>query len=45
LAWGYYKLNRCDDAYRVMKRVVEIEGLDEQEINDHWQHIKKCNHK
>jgi len=45
LAWGYYKSKRCKEAYDEMKKVVDIEGLDEAEINDHWQNIKKCNHK
>lgn len=43
LAWGYYKLNMCKDAYRVMKRVVDMEGLEEEEIATHWRAIQKCN--
>jgi tetratricopeptide (TPR) repeat protein len=43
LAWGYYKLNRCKEAYEVMKRVVDMEGLKEDEIREHWDAIQKCN--
>ena len=43
LAWGYYKLHRCREAYREMKKVVDIEGLDEEEIAEHWRAIESCN--
>ena len=42
LAWGYYKIHECDQAYKLMKRVVDEEGLVEQEISDHWRAIKQC---
>jgi tetratricopeptide (TPR) repeat protein len=43
LAWGYYKLNNCEKAYPAMKQVVEIEGLKEEEIIEHWNAIdSKC---
>lgn len=43
LAWGYYKMNRCDEAYSIMKKVVDIEGLDEKELIEHWSAIQsKC---
>lgn len=42
LAWGYYKEGECTKAYQLMKRVVDEEGLKEQEIIDHWQSIKQC---
>ena len=42
LAWGYYKKRNCDKAYKLMKRVVDEEGLEEKEIIDHWQAIKQC---
>ncbi len=45
LAWGYYKLHRCKDAYREMKKVIDIEGLDEEEIAEHWRAIDSCNKK
>ena len=43
LAWGYYKLNICTEAYNHMKKVVKIEGLNETEIIEHWNAINnKC---
>ena len=43
LAWGEYKLGNCNEAYPSMKKVVEIEGLDEAEIIEHWNAINsKC---
>jgi len=46
LAWGYYKLNNCEKAYPLMKQVVEVEGLNEEEIIQHWQKIhNKCKEK
>ncbi len=42
LAWGYYKQNRCKEAKIAMKKVVDIEGLDEDDILDHWTKIKAC---
>jgi tetratricopeptide (TPR) repeat protein len=43
LAWGYYKLGNCEKAFPLMKRVVEIEGLGENEIIEHWNAInQKC---
>jgi tetratricopeptide (TPR) repeat protein len=44
LAWGYYKLGSCKKALKVMKQVVDIEGLGEEEIRSHWDAIRqKCN--
>jgi predicted Zn-dependent protease len=42
LAWGYYKINECSKAYKLMKKVVAEEGLKEEEIKEHWQAIKQC---
>ncbi|MGB5505120.1 MAG: hypothetical protein WBM70_00380 [Sulfurovum sp.] len=42
LAWGYYKEGECDKAYKVMKRVVDEEGLTEPEIIEHWDAIRQC---
>lgn len=42
LAWGYYKQNACKEAYEVMKKVIQTEGVEEVEIMDHWNAIKKC---
>ena len=42
LAWGYYKEKKCQKAYNMMKKVVELEGLEEPEIAQHWDAIQKC---
>lgn len=42
LAWGYYKEHACKKAYKMMKKVVDMEGLDEPEIAEHWDAIQKC---
>ena len=42
LAWGYFKMNECSKAYKLMKGVVDVEGLKESEIAEHWKAIKKC---
>ena len=42
LAWGYYKKHKCKKAYKLMKQVVEEEGLEEEEIIEHWNAIKQC---
>lgn len=43
LAWGYYKLGDCKKALPLMKRVVDMEGLNEIEIREHWNAInQKC---
>ena len=42
LAWGLYKQGRCDQAYRVMEKVIADEGLQEPEIRMHWESIRKC---
>ena len=45
LAWGYYKQNRCEEARVEMKKVVDVEGLKEDDIRDHWTKIKACKKK
>jgi len=42
LAWGYYKQHQCKKAYNMMKEVVDMEGLKEPEITEHWTVIQKC---
>ena len=42
LAWGYYKEGKCKKAYNMMRRVVDEEGLEENEILNHWRFIKEC---
>lgn len=40
LAWGYYKLKRCKEAYKIMKKFAK--SSDEPEVNMHFEKIKKC---
>ncbi len=40
LAWGYYKLNRCEDALKIMKKF--INDNDEPEVTMHYKKILKC---
>jgi len=42
LAWGYYKLKRCQKAITLMKKVVNQIGIDDNEIKNHWNKIKNC---
>lgn len=42
LAWGHFKKGECLKAYKIMKKVVEQEGLEEPEIKEHWEKIQKC---
>jgi predicted Zn-dependent protease len=42
LAWGYYKLNECEKAKKVMQKVVAMAGLNDPEIKLHWNIIKDC---
>ncbi|MFK5976551.1 MAG: hypothetical protein QM493_08595 [Sulfurovum sp.] len=42
LAWGYYKDGKCKKAYDTMRRVVDEEGLEQNEILKHWRFIKEC---
>jgi len=42
LAWGYYKLGRCQEALRVIKRVYYELGLKDSEIQLHLTKIRQC---
>jgi tetratricopeptide (TPR) repeat protein len=42
LAWGYYKLNRCSEAYELIKKVEASLGRDDNEVKAHIQAIEKC---
>jgi len=42
LAWGYYKLGKCTKALTIMKQVISVTGLKDQEIKLHWNNIKEC---
>jgi tetratricopeptide (TPR) repeat protein len=41
LAWGYYKTDRCDEAFEIMKDVYE-KDQKESEIAEHYEKIKEC---
>ncbi len=44
LAWGLYKLGKCKEAYKIMKKVIAEEGvLKENEMKTHWESIRECN--
>jgi len=42
LAWGYYKIQECEKATKIMKEVVAVTGLKDKEIKLHWNNIKSC---
>ncbi len=42
LAWGYYKIKRCKDALRLIKRVYYEFGLKDSEIKLHLKKIEQC---
>lgn len=44
-AWALFKLNRCNEAYSFMKKVVEEVGASDAEIKIHWEKIKECSKK
>jgi predicted Zn-dependent protease len=42
LAWGYFKLGKCKKAYKIMQRVVKLEGFKNHEVQLHVKAIQKC---
>ena len=42
LAWGYYKLGRCKEAYELIRRVYYELGLKDEEVRDHLEKIEQC---
>ena len=42
LAWGYYKKQKCKEAYKIIKRVVKKLGLNDKEVKFHYEKIKEC---
>ena len=42
LAWGKYKLGECAEASRLIKKVEELIGTDEQEVREHIKAIQQC---
>lgn len=45
LAWGYYRLNRCAEAYDVAQKIVGLGGSSNDEILKHIKIIKDCKEK
>ncbi len=45
LAWGYYKLGHCDEAYKVMKKAMESLGHEDKELSAHMKKIEQCRSK
>ncbi len=42
LAWGYYKLGRCEEAASIMNKIIKKDGENDPEIILHGQEIEKC---
>jgi tetratricopeptide (TPR) repeat protein len=42
LAWGYYKINQCKKAYKLMKEISSKEIEETIELKEHFEAIKKC---
>ena len=42
LAWGYYKINQCQEAYKLMKDIPAKEIEETIELKEHFEAIKKC---
>lgn len=41
-AWGYYKLGECKKADAIMKEMFNLENINEPEVLQHLEKIKKC---
>ncbi|SFV54467.1 FIG00545237: hypothetical protein [hydrothermal vent metagenome] len=42
LAWGYYKLHKCQKAKRIFDRVRKLEGGDDKEVLKHYKKVVQC---
>ncbi|MDD2652173.1 MAG: hypothetical protein PHX44_03895 [Sulfurimonas sp.] len=42
LAWGYYKLQKCSEAAKIIKKVKTMDGADNEEVVKHVQMIEEC---
>ena len=42
IAWGYYKLNDCKNATRVINEVIRLHGDDNEEVKAHIKAIRNC---
>ena len=42
LAWGYYKLNQCEESLEIMNKIDKEILESEKEIKEHLEQIRKC---
>lgn len=42
LAWGYYKLQKCSEAVKIIKKAQAMDGGDNEEVMKHVQAIEEC---
>lgn len=42
LAWGYYKLHNCEEAQKIMDKIAELDGSNNEEVLSHIDKIKEC---
>lgn len=42
LAWGHYKLGKCEKSLSMMEKIIKLEGGDDPEVLNHYEIIKKC---
>ena len=42
LAWGYYKLGRCEEAEKLMLMVIDELGREDKEVREHMDAIDNC---
>lgn len=42
LAWGYYKLNECEKAAKIMQEIADMNEGSNEEIMQHTKAIKEC---
>jgi len=42
LAWGYYRQNRCNEAFEIMKKVTKELGTQDEEVKMHIDAINEC---
>ena len=42
LAWGYYKLQKCSEAAKIIKKVQTMDGGDNEEVVKHAKAIEEC---
>ena len=42
LAWGYYKIGKCDEAFKLIKKVFVDMNLKDPEVELHFRKIQQC---